>query len=471
MYALLLTLLGAVSVDCSIVIQLAIDLDIKYTDTASFKQYEKDCCLGNGVKCENERVVELNWEEINNYNQKLYPEIQLPPVLRVFSLKYSEKSMLIKKLPQTLKVLDLVSTTNIWMDLDAFPNLEFIRLGKYEPDNMPFLPRLPDSLTFIDLGTYTRDILPLNPTKLVTLSNRQASSGDPRPFPKLPESIQYLDLYESHYFGSVSIDFKSIRYLYLPGNSLTGNLTISSPNITDLSIRSNNFDRLFLKNYQKLQKCDTIYNYFEPDDLVDLRPLQSICHFSTKSPPSPDCPNMILFLKQLNVDSTNIKYWNYISKIPNCCNDAFGIITCSSNRITSIYSDLKGFNGTINGTLLPDSLESLVIYHGELHGLFPNLTRLTALTDLNIEGNHLTGPIFGNLPQSITDLRIGYNELNGTFPKLKNLATLRASNNYFDAVEYKFAGTKYCDIDLSFNKIKGVVDLTNCIVGSVTFNS
>eukprot|EP00834_Sanchytrium_tribonematis_P008931 NODE_1289_length_1427_cov_0.792169.p2 type:complete len:146 gc:universal NODE_1289_length_1427_cov_0.792169:497-60(-) len=137
MYALLLILLITVSIDCPVVIQLALDLDIKYTFTEYFIQYEKDCCLGVGVVCENDRVVELHWGFVYDYSYRNTPEIHLPPNLRVLDLNASRKHLIIKFLPASLKVLELLYSYGITIQIDTFPTLTYFRYYCYDPESMP----------------------------------------------------------------------------------------------------------------------------------------------------------------------------------------------------------------------------------------------------------------------------------------------------------------------------------------------
>eukprot|EP00834_Sanchytrium_tribonematis_P006383 NODE_464_length_7114_cov_0.303350.p6 type:complete len:133 gc:universal NODE_464_length_7114_cov_0.303350:465-67(-) len=125
MYALLLTLFMSASVDCPVVIQLALDMDIKYTNTDYFVQYEQDCCLGYGVKCENGTVTELHWGFTLNYNKNVYPVVTFPSNLRVSDLNRSRKSLIIRQLPETLKVLNLINVLDIRLEMSALPNLTY----------------------------------------------------------------------------------------------------------------------------------------------------------------------------------------------------------------------------------------------------------------------------------------------------------------------------------------------------------
>eukprot|EP00834_Sanchytrium_tribonematis_P006118 NODE_423_length_7705_cov_0.829871.p6 type:complete len:166 gc:universal NODE_423_length_7705_cov_0.829871:2643-2146(-) len=129
MNTLLLSLLSAVSVDCKQVIQFATELDIKYTNTDYFVQYEQDCCLGFGVICENNRVTELHWGFASDYQQATYPDINIPSSLRVLDMAHSTKSMLVSKLPDSLKVLNFRDANFIKYKLNAFPNLTYFEMG------------------------------------------------------------------------------------------------------------------------------------------------------------------------------------------------------------------------------------------------------------------------------------------------------------------------------------------------------
>eukprot|EP00834_Sanchytrium_tribonematis_P005740 NODE_368_length_8682_cov_0.309915.p1 type:complete len:428 gc:universal NODE_368_length_8682_cov_0.309915:1337-2620(+) len=419
MYALLLRFLIAVSIDCPVVIQLALDLDIKYTNTAYYAQYEQDCCLGYGVICENERVVELRWGFTKKYNQVTYPVIQLPPQLRVLDLSYSTKYKIIRKLPDTLKVLILDNVNDIKLEINAFPNLTYFQITFAQ---LSLLPPLPNSLEVLDIYSCFDFVLPKNTANLKEFYNAYGDFGYPRQFPNLPDTIEALDVSNSNLFGPISIDFKSIRSLTLNNNLLSGNLTITSPNITQLVINSNKFDRMLVTHFDKINFCETTENYFEPDNQVLLSNLKPYgCAVNIKSISSPDCPNLLKFLKQLNLDLANPNYYKFISGLQNCCEDIIGYVICVGNRVDTIkLTKIGNLNGTVNGTLLPDTLTALYLDQNDLQGMFPNLSRLNILQALLLNENNLTGPIYGKLPNSLITLGLARNNLNGTIPNLSN---------------------------------------------------
>eukprot|EP00834_Sanchytrium_tribonematis_P008195 NODE_892_length_3243_cov_0.510496.p1 type:complete len:848 gc:universal NODE_892_length_3243_cov_0.510496:253-2796(+) len=468
MSALLLTMLSAISVDCPAVIQMALDLDIKYTKPDYFMQYEQDCCLGQGVVCQNDRVVELHLGFITYYVKTNYPVLVLPPNLQVLDLSYSYRSATIKKLPDSLKVLDLDSAWDIKLELDTFPNLTFFRIGYNTANMQPKLPILPDSLEFLDIAYYTADIMPRNPVNLKEFHGQSCDTPIPRAFPRLPESIEILDLHSCNLFGPIPLELKSIRQLDLSGNHVSGNLTISSPNITSLIIGYNNFDRLFVKEPQKISYCFSTGIHFEADNQNDLMALQPYgCQYQIKSPTaSPDCPNLLLFLKQLNMHLTDPYLYNGIANTPNCCDYSESQIGCSSNRINGVDFPNLHMNGTINATLLPNTLISLDLGYNNIHGLFPNMSQFNQMTYFRISGNQISGPIMGNLPSStIKGLFLELNQLNGTFPMLPKLKTLQAYKNQFDGVENQWNGNILTYVDISYNKIKGIIDMSNFIPG------
>eukprot|EP00834_Sanchytrium_tribonematis_P005551 NODE_344_length_9080_cov_0.340051.p2 type:complete len:368 gc:universal NODE_344_length_9080_cov_0.340051:5644-4541(-) len=360
MYALLFTLLKSISIDCPVVRQLATDLDIKYTNSDYAMQYDSDCCLGVGVVCENDRVVELHWGFIveHNYDKPTNPTVVFPPNLRVLDLYNSDKAFTIKKLPDSLIILDFLYAFDIILDVDVFPNITYLRTSNHI---VPIVARMPNTLVYLDTPFYTFDILPLNRANLREIHDSYAFNSFPRQFPMLPETIEVVDLSNCNLFGIIPFDFESIRYLDLLGSRLTGNLTISSPNITYLTISENNFDRLFVANPDKITSCRSTGVYFEPDNASDLVGLQARgCFTVLKSAPSPDCPNFVLFLKQLNADLGFPSYYSYISNAPNCCQDVYGIVSCTGNSITSFgLGYLRNLNGTFNSTLLPNSLQTI----------------------------------------------------------------------------------------------------------------
>eukprot|EP00834_Sanchytrium_tribonematis_P005191 NODE_299_length_10456_cov_1.003669.p2 type:complete len:313 gc:universal NODE_299_length_10456_cov_1.003669:7366-8304(+) len=278
MYALLLTfltLLVSISIDCPIVIQLALDLEIKFTNTEYFMQYEKDCCLGKGVICENERVVELHWDFPYDYSKVTYPIVTFPPHLRVLDFSNCYKSMIIKQLPDTLKVFNSYQAEFVYLKVSTFPNLTYFNLAQFGPSGIPTLPRLPDSLQYIEIESYPYDILPLNATNLKEIHHFSLNEEQPRPFPNLLETIEIVELLYLNLVGPILMHFPNVQYFVLSGKNLNGNLTITSPNITNLNIGDAGFNRLFVKYPQKITICSVDQLRLEPDNQVDVGPLQS----------------------------------------------------------------------------------------------------------------------------------------------------------------------------------------------------
>eukprot|EP00834_Sanchytrium_tribonematis_P008354 NODE_953_length_2919_cov_1.032979.p1 type:complete len:791 gc:universal NODE_953_length_2919_cov_1.032979:440-2812(+) len=463
MYALLISFLVAVSIDCPIIIQLALDLDIKYTNTDYFIQYEKDCCLGVGVICENERVTELHWGFVSDYSKPTYPEIQLPPKLRVLDMTHSQKTMILKKLPESLKVIDFYNSFQHALELQTLPNLTYFKYHCYYDLRPPILPRLPDTLEFIDFAYCAIDIFPSNATGLKEIHYNDCNSDVPYLFPNIPETIESVDLRSCNYFGQIALDFKHVKYLSLGYNHFSGNLTVSSPNITTLDIRFSYFDRLFISNVNQIDSsaCSTSNNYFEPDNANELAILQSRgCHINYKSAPSPDCPNLMLLLRQLNMHLVNPERYNYLANLKNCCEDVTERIYCTGSRIDYLDLSYLSLNGTINSTLLPYSLFNLNMENNNISGYFPDLSSLLNCITIDLRNNQIQGTIYGKLPNTIQQLYISDNQLNGTIPLLSQLTDLAADNNNFDSVENQLTGNILQSISISFNKIRGIIDMS-----------
>eukprot|EP00834_Sanchytrium_tribonematis_P006167 NODE_430_length_7576_cov_0.738665.p1 type:complete len:448 gc:universal NODE_430_length_7576_cov_0.738665:4914-3571(-) len=374
--------------------------------------------------------------------------------------------MIIKQLPDTLKVMDLMYTFHLKLELYTLPNLTYFSYFCYSYLEAPILPRLPDTLEYIDFENSDMDIFPLNATGLKVAYYIYCGSHAPfKIFPYLAETIETFDLSFCNFYGSVNQDFKNVKSLALSDNSLVGNLTISSPNITSLNINSNYFDRLFIPNIDKITQCSTRNIHFEPDNMNELNRLQTKgCQISYKSPPSPDCPNLILFLRQLNMHLTQPDKFSQLSSLNSCCNDITGSISCTGNRITGIKIQYLTSNGTLNTTLLPNSLVSLrFTSNNNIGGSFPDLSSLSNLVFLDLNFNQLTGPITGKLPTNLKSIDVVDNQLNGTIPFLGQLEQLYADNNNFDSVENQLQGNNLKAISISYNKIAGIVDLSNFV--------
>eukprot|EP00834_Sanchytrium_tribonematis_P002318 NODE_70_length_24940_cov_0.663138.p1 type:complete len:782 gc:universal NODE_70_length_24940_cov_0.663138:6421-8766(+) len=452
MYALFLTLI-AVSLDCSSLIQLAYNMNIKYTNPDYYIQYEMDCCLGNGVICENERVVELHWGFTSTYLDKTYKEATFPSQLRVLDLAGSTSFLKIKTLPNTLRVLDLGRSINTKWNITQFPELTYVGLNDFIKDKLPILP---DTLEYINLQGYQFNILPFNATRLQYLYSF-AGFVDPSPFPNIPESIKHLFLSYSNLYGPIPHKFPSIESLYVSNNALNGTLNITSPNITYLSLEKTYFDKLIFPNSTKLLTCSLSGLYLNKTSSVTNLP--KICSYPEKQPQSIDCPKLIEFANQLNMHLTNPDYFNALKSLRNCCEDPLDYVICSGNRVTKITWDSMHLNGTINATLLPITITDLSFGGNNFQKTFPNLKSLFNLQTFQIGSSKLHGEIPKTYLPNLKELRMAYNQLNGTVPYVPGMNILFANHNYF--TDHGLNGSTLSSIDLSYNLIKGVIDMSN----------
>eukprot|EP00834_Sanchytrium_tribonematis_P006196 NODE_434_length_7483_cov_0.351165.p1 type:complete len:802 gc:universal NODE_434_length_7483_cov_0.351165:3050-645(-) len=465
MYALLLSLLISVSIDCPVVVKLAQDLDMKYLYPEYTVQYDKDCCLGYGVVCENDRVIELHWDFIGEYGKPTNPSLVFPSNLRVLALLYCEKDFSITKLPETLKVLDLYYGYTIQIQMDVLPNITYLRTTNF---NQPLTIKMPDSLEYLETPILTFDILPLNMTNLKELHNSYFSNLRIPLKRILPDTIEVLNLIycKCDLTGFISQDFKNMRYLELHESIASGNLTITSPNITHLGLGTDTkFDRLFVKHPDRITACYTSEVYLEPDNAGDLTGLQARgCKFNFKNAtvaPSPDCSNLILFYKQLNMHLASPDYFNYLAGISNCCDEKYHQISCTENRIVSIRFNGSGnLNGTFNTSLLPPLLNNIDLRFNQISSVFPDLSGLSRLSEIDFSLNHFSGGMKGKLPSNLLMLFIKSNEINGSMPLVNGLGYLAVAYNHLDSFENGWSAKSLFYIDVSYNQIKGVVDMT-----------
>eukprot|EP00834_Sanchytrium_tribonematis_P006116 NODE_423_length_7705_cov_0.829871.p1 type:complete len:582 gc:universal NODE_423_length_7705_cov_0.829871:2239-494(-) len=331
---------------------------------------------------------------------------------------------------------------------------------------MPYLPILPDSLEYIDLWEYTFDIYPKNATNLTALYNDAKTLYENkaiypiRPFPNVPETIEYLTLKRLNVFGPVPVEFKKIKALYLSENSITGNLTISSPNITALDISSNSFDNLIITNPEQLTTCNLQDNYFDPSNEINLMTLQPHgCTYKLKSTPSIDCPNIIEFARQLNLHLVRPDIYNSLTILENCC-EGSQYILCNANRIERVQFPDLNLNGTINATLLPNTLQMLHLTNNQIKCAFPDLSGFTSMIWLHVSSNQLYGPILGKMPPNLYMATLGANQLNGTVPNLNSIEYYTLGENQFTDVENELKGSHFVELELSSNKISGSLDLS-----------
>eukprot|EP00834_Sanchytrium_tribonematis_P005190 NODE_299_length_10456_cov_1.003669.p1 type:complete len:540 gc:universal NODE_299_length_10456_cov_1.003669:8180-9799(+) len=183
-----------------------------------------------------------------------------------------------------------------------------------------------------------------------------------------------------------------------------------------------------------------------------------------KTPQSIDCPNLNQFMLQLNFHLVAPNFYNYITTLDNCCDERW-YITCNKNRISFIRFRGYNVNGTINTTLLPSTLDTLLLSYNKLSGTFPNLTKLVKLTNLEMNNNNFGGSIYGKLPISLKYTDLSFNNLNGTIPNLPVLTSFHSTNNQFDSVENELNLANYVSIDLSHNKIRGTINMLKFVSG------
>eukprot|EP00834_Sanchytrium_tribonematis_P008461 NODE_1003_length_2734_cov_0.527693.p1 type:complete len:478 gc:universal NODE_1003_length_2734_cov_0.527693:2525-1092(-) len=171
--------------------------------------------------------------------------------------------------------------------------------------------------------------------------------------------------------------------------------------------------------------------------------------------------------------------FNYILKKSDCCDNLKGHARCKANRITYIELRYLNLNGSINTTLLPDTLQYLSLENNNIKGNIPDLSGFTNLQNLYLSNNLFTGPIFGKLPNTLINLALDTNQLNGTIPNLIQLQMFSAADNEFDSVENELKGntwtqlylknigpSAYIEFNLRNNLIEKVVTTNSSVIRS-----
>ena len=152
-----------------------------------------------------------------------------------------------------------------------------------------------------------------------------------------------------------------------------------------------------------------------------------------------------------------------------CCNYGATYVYCDGNqRVTQIYWNSIGLNGTINGTAIPSSLTQLYLHVNAIKGNIPSLLP-SGLVHLNINSNQMSGDL-PSFPSNLQYFYLGYsgypgNHFTGSL-RLNQPIGLRINDNWITDVVIQDSSQIYpiwCD--LSNNPLLGnpnIAGLTMC---------
>jgi hypothetical protein len=151
--------------------------------------------------------------------------------------------------------------------------------------------------------------------------------------------------------------------------------------------------------------------------------------------------NKLLYLRKLNLQG----------------NSLYGSIPPLDNPILQ-HMDLSR-NRKLTGSIpsLSPMLQNLTLSYCNITGMIPNLSYMSALKNIQLGYNSLTGtipPIFSNLPSLMT-LNLQHNMLTGTIPSVSYVLEINLSVNRLTGNYPNNFGASYTNI--SWNNLNGVL--------------
>eukprot|EP00834_Sanchytrium_tribonematis_P008029 NODE_836_length_3597_cov_0.599771.p2 type:complete len:333 gc:universal NODE_836_length_3597_cov_0.599771:2846-1848(-) len=150
-----------------------------------------------------------------------------------------------------------------------------------------------------------------------------------------------------------------------------------------------------------------------------------------------DCPNVIQFAQNLNLNSVNSSLWTQLNS--DCC--LTNGIVCLSNRITQIDWGNYKLNGSLAGNLtslsfltnldlssnwidgsisvlLPNTIKVIQLNYNYLNESIENWTIPSKLQNLFLIGNSISGPLPSVIPNTLVKLSASQNRLTGGIPNM-----------------------------------------------------
>ena len=191
----------------------------------------------------------------------------------------------------------------------------------------------------------------------------------------------------------------------------------------------------------------------------------AILLLSTSFGASPDTPTMINFAQALHINTKQPGIWNSLQT--DCCS-ALGVQCDGNERVITIDWSQKNLDGTIDGNYIPSALVNLRLNLNLLTGKIPS--RLpNGIQQLYVYSNRLTGdvPLF---PNSLLYLYLGYagfpgNHFTGTVA-INAPLELYITDNWITGIFVADATQLTVNCDLSNNALlgnSGLLNLNSCL--------
>lgn len=286
-------------------------------------------------------------------------------------------------------------------------------------------------------------------------------------FSTLSSNLRSLDLHSNRISDSVPQEIGTLRsldYLDLSKNNLTGLLPASFGNLTKLGIlymNGNKFSGSIPEQIAQLSSLKKLYlqrnqlNGFIPAALGNMRNLYRLRLFGNRL--SGSIPRELGMLRSL--EYFDVSRNNLTGSIPS----SFGNL----RNLAILYledNELSGFIPSSLGNLT--SLTRLSLKHNHFNGSIPaTLGNLGYLSFLNLGENQLSGTIpntIGNLSK-LTELRLYENQLFGSIPtELGKLELLK----YLVLFTNKLSGSVSLNMN-NFTHLEAILISSNQFIGSL----
>ncbi|KAG7012569.1 putative LRR receptor-like serine/threonine-protein kinase [Cucurbita argyrosperma subsp. argyrosperma] len=338
------------------------------------------------------------------------------------------------------------------VDLSVFSNLT--KLVKLSLSNNSISGKIPDN------------IAEFRSLEFFDVSNNLFSSSLPQGIGKLT-SLQNISLAGNNFSGTLDpiVGLRSIRSLDLSRNSFSGSLPTALTklmNLVYLNLSFNGFTKRIPKGFElisDLEVLDLHGNMLDGTLDIDFFLLSEVSYVDFSS-------NMLM--------SSDMEHGKFLPKL----SDTIKYLNLSHNQLTgslvtggelSVFENLKTLDlsynqlsGELPGFSFVYDLQILKLSNNRFSGAIPNnLLKgdASVLTELDLSGNNLSGPISMITSTTLRILNLSSNQLTGEVPLLTgSCVVLDLSNNKFEGNltrMIKWGNIEF--LDLSQNLLNGPI--------------